>query len=273
MSFATVAFAAASSPAMKTTSRSSWAGREPLAKVFQPIVLKAFTRRAPGSRFATSSLEVPSPRSMTPPTALYGFIASITIFPANDSAGGSASIFRYGIARRTASPNLTASTTDVAFAFGPIEDTREANVPDPRELLTATWCPAFAKSFAAVPPMWPAPTIPILIPSSSDPGRRRRPRAMDFRIPNYICFVHRKLQAAATDAPEPSWNGLTMETPEPRAPARRSRFGFSAIPRKVRWIVFSNAFGAVGFGYLIVFITTYFLETAVSSQYGCLLLG
>src|SRR5256886_6704948 len=119
----------------------------------------------------------------------------------------------------------------------------------------------------------PAPTTPILIPVITCLGRRRRPRAMDFRIPNYICFVHRKLQAAATDAPEPSWNGLTMETPEPRAPARRSRFGFSAIPRKVRWIVFSNAFGAVGFGYLIVFITAYFPETGVSSQVVGLLLG
>src|SRR2546421_245761 len=228
MSFATAAFAGASSPAMKTTSRSSRTGREPLAKVFQPIVLKAFTRRAAGIRFATSSLDVLSPRAMTPPTALYGFIASITIFPAKDSASGSASIFRYGSARRTASPNLTASTTDVAFALGPIEDTNEANVDGPRELLSATWCPAFAKSFAAVPPMCPAPTTPILIPVITCLGRRRRPRAMDFRIPNYICFVHRKLQAAATDAPEPSWNGLTMETPEPRAPARRSRFGFSA---------------------------------------------
>ncbi len=96
---------------------------------------------------------------------------------------------------------------------------------------------------------------------------------MDFRIPNYICFVYRKLQAAAADAPEPSWNGLTMETPEPRPPSRRSRFGFSTIPRKVRWIVFSNAFGAVGFGYLIVFITAYFPETGVSSQVVGLLLG
>src|SRR2546428_472511 len=64
-----------------------------------------------------------------------------------------------------------------------------------------------------------------------------------------------------------------METPEPRPPARRSRFGFSSIPRKVRWIVFSNAFGAVGFGYLIVFITAYFPETGVSSQVVGLLLG
>src|SRR5437867_574904 len=96
---------------------------------------------------------------------------------------------------------------------------------------------------------------------------------MDFRIRNYICFVYRKLQAAAADAPEPSWNGLTMDTPEPRPPVRRSRFGFSSIPRKVRWIVFSNAFGAVGFGYLIVFITAYFPETGVSSQVVGLLLG
>src|SRR2546430_4591965 len=124
------------------------------------------SRRAAGIRFAASSLDVLSPRSMTPPTALYGFIASITIFPAKDSAGGSASTFRYGSARRTASPNLTASATDVAFALGPIEDTNEANVAGPRELLSATWCPAFAKSFAAVPPMCPAPTIPIRIPSS-----------------------------------------------------------------------------------------------------------
>ncbi len=64
-----------------------------------------------------------------------------------------------------------------------------------------------------------------------------------------------------------------METPEPRSPARRSRFGFSVVPRKVRWIVFSNAFGAVGFGYLIVFITAYFPETGVSSQVVGLLLG
>src|SRR5436309_2768278 len=51
----------------------------------------------------------------------------------------------------------------MAFAFGPIEDTNEANVAGPRELLTETWCPASANSFAAVPPMCPAPTIPILI--------------------------------------------------------------------------------------------------------------
>src|SRR5437667_7459922 len=205
MSFATVAFAAASSPAMKTTSRSSWADREPLAKVFQPIVLKAFTRRAPGIRFATSSLDELSPRSMTRPTALYGFIASITIFPPNTSAGGSASIFRYGSARRTASPNLAASTTDMAFAFGPIEDTNEANVAGPRELLTATWCPAFANSFAAVPPMCPAPMTPIRIYDTS--SRPNTSAGYGFSDGPFVCFVYRKLEAAAADGPHPSRNG------------------------------------------------------------------
>lgn len=64
-----------------------------------------------------------------------------------------------------------------------------------------------------------------------------------------------------------------MATPEPLPSARRGRFGFSAIPRKVRWIVFSNAFGAIGFGYLTVFITAYFPEIGVSSQVVGLLLG
>src|SRR5256712_59526 len=64
-----------------------------------------------------------------------------------------------------------------------------------------------------------------------------------------------------------------METPEPRPSSRRSRFGFSVLPGKVRWIVFSNAFGAVGFGSLAVFIPAYFPEVGVSSQVVGLLLG
>src|SRR2546426_36628 len=271
MSFATAAFAAASSPAMKTTSRSSRAGREPLAKVFQPIVLKAFTRRAPGMRFATSSLDVLSPRSMTRPTALYAFIASITIFPANLSAGGSASIFRYGSARRTASPNLAASIADRALAFGPMEDTNEANVAGTRELLTATWCPAFANSFAAVPPMCPAPMTPIRMYNTS--GRPEHVRGLwvfgwAFRV---FCLPETRSGGRGWPAPFPERTG--METPEPPAGKPRNRFGFSQVPRKVRWIVFSNAFGAIGFGYITVFITAYFPEIGVSTQVVGLLLG
>src|SRR5438874_8986144 len=59
INFATTALASPSSPAMKIASR-SWSrseGREPVSSVFQPIVLKAFTRRALGVIFATSSLE------------------------------------------------------------------------------------------------------------------------------------------------------------------------------------------------------------------------
>src|SRR3989442_1327231 len=150
ISFATDDFAAASSPAMNTTSRPSYAGREPLARVFHPIVLKAFTSRAPGRRFATSSLDVLSPRSMTRPTAEYGFIASITILPAKRPTAGSWSILRYGRARSTASPNLTSSSDVAAFAFEPIEATSGANDAGPRELLTATGCPARANDFGGV---------------------------------------------------------------------------------------------------------------------------
>lgn len=50
-------------------------------------------------------------------------------------------------------------------------------------------------------------------------------------------------------------------------------FGFSRIPRKVRWIIYANAFGAVGFGYLIVFITAYLPEIGVESGAVGLILG
>src|SRR5713226_219629 len=96
---------------------------------------------------------------------------------------------------------------------------------------------------------------------------------MDFRIPKYVCFVHRKLDGAAADAPEASRDRPTMATLEPLPSARRGRFGFSAVPPRVRWIVFSNAFGAIGFGYITVFITAYFPEINVSTQIVGLLLG
>ena len=50
-------------------------------------------------------------------------------------------------------------------------------------------------------------------------------------------------------------------------------FGFSTIPSKVRWIVYANAFGAVGFGYLIVFITAYLPEVGMGSGAVGLILG
>src|SRR5207245_10516915 len=107
-----------------------------------------------------------------------------------------------------ASPKSSASTTEVAFAFGPIEDTNEARVAGPRELLTPTWCPALANSFAAVPPMCPAPMTPIRI--TTPRAARTRPRAMGFRMGAFICFVHRQLEAAVADGPQlpgTEWNG------------------------------------------------------------------
>src|SRR5512136_627333 len=49
--------------------------------------------------------------------------------------------------------------------------------------------------------------------------------------------------------------------------------GFASIPSKVRWIIAANAFGAVGFGFLIVFITAYLPEVGVESGAVGLILG
>ena len=56
-------------------------------------------------------------------------------------------------------------------------------------------------------------------------------------------------------------------------PAKPARLGFSMVPSRVRWIVYANALGAVGFGYLIVFITAYLPATGVSSGVVGLILG
>ena len=50
-------------------------------------------------------------------------------------------------------------------------------------------------------------------------------------------------------------------------------FGFSSIPPKVLAIVGANAFGAVGFGYLMVFITAYLPEVGTESGIVGLILG
>ncbi len=64
---------------------------------------------------------------------------------------------------------------------------------------------------------------------------------------------------------------MESSTPSDRKPGRK--LGFAEIPRKVRWILYANAFGAVGFGYLIVFITAYLPQVGVSSGGVGLLLG
>jgi len=60
----------------------------------------------------------------------------------------------------------------------------------------------------------------------------------------------------------------TSQEPEPS-----KGLGFRSIPSKVRWIVYANAFGAVGFGYLIVFITAYLPEVGMESGAVGLILG
>src|SRR5574337_1937027 len=73
-------------------------------------------------------------------------------------------------------------------------------------------------------------------------------------------------------ARRPARNRIPMENESPERKASRG-FGFAGIPSKVRWIIYANALGAVGFGYLIVFITAYLPETGVESGVVGLILG
>ncbi len=64
-----------------------------------------------------------------------------------------------------------------------------------------------------------------------------------------------------------------MEPAGTEPPSARRRIGFSEIPRKVRGIVFANVLGAVGFGYLFVFIAAYLPQIGVGAEVVGLLFG
>src|SRR5688572_2090972 len=87
----------------------------------------------------------------------------MTIFPATVSGGGSASGDLHGTASSTMSAHRAASATVIARAFGPSSETSADSEDGPRELLTATSCPAFAKRRAVVAPIIPAPMMPIFM--------------------------------------------------------------------------------------------------------------
>jgi hypothetical protein len=89
-------------------------------------------------------------------------LTSITTLPANGSGGRSRSA-RGGIAIATTSPKRAASGTVPARTPPPSETTTPASVSGPRELLSMTSWPAAPNRTASARPMWPAPTIPILI--------------------------------------------------------------------------------------------------------------
>ncbi|TLZ75219.1 MAG: hypothetical protein E6K08_09020, partial [Methanobacteriota archaeon] len=57
-----------------------------------------------------------------------------------------------------------------------------------------------------------------------------------------------------------------MEPAGTEPPSARRRIGFSEIPRKVRGIVFANVLGAVGFGYLFVFIAAYLPQIGIGAE-------
>jgi hypothetical protein len=97
------------------------------------------------------------------PSSAYGFIASMTILSAIVSGGGSAAGVRHGTASSTISDHRAASATVMARARGPNSAISPESVSGPRELLSATSCPAFTNNRAAVAPIMPAPTMPILM--------------------------------------------------------------------------------------------------------------
>src|SRR3954466_10617799 len=64
----------------------------------------------------------------------------------------------------TSSPLRAASATGTAVA--PVSAARSASVPGPRELATRTSCPSARRRRVRVPPIWPAPMMPIFMSAS-----------------------------------------------------------------------------------------------------------
>src|SRR6202000_2469473 len=90
-------------------------------------------------------------------------MASITILLRSSSGCGKASGDRHGTASRITSPKPEAPAIDMLCAFDPSSVIRLCRDSGPRELLTATSCPASTNKRAAVAPIFPAPRIPIFI--------------------------------------------------------------------------------------------------------------
>jgi hypothetical protein len=85
-------------------------------------------------------------------------IEEIGFAPYDRSPEGSSSRRPQGIARRTTSPSVAASSTVAARTSPSISSTSSRSVSGPRELASTTSCPARANSRAAVPPILPLPS-------------------------------------------------------------------------------------------------------------------
>ena len=83
--------------------------------------------------------------------------------PSNRPAGRLGTL-PWGMVTTTTSPPRAASATGTAVA--PVSAARSASVPGPRELATRTSCPSARRRRVRVPPIWPAPMMPILMSAS-----------------------------------------------------------------------------------------------------------
>src|ERR1700691_110543 len=86
----------------------------------------------------------------------------MTVLPASGAAGTSGKAVT-GTLTTTMSPAAAASPLVAADARGPSSAARSASVPEPRELLSTTWCPASMASRAMALPICPLPMNPAVV--------------------------------------------------------------------------------------------------------------
>ena len=184
------AFAAPSLPERKTTRRPPCCAGS-AASTAAGIVLNAFTRRAPGTASATTSLEARPPRSLGENAGnSMAFVASTTILPAHRppprTASGTA---EKGIASTTTSAR-SASGTETAVMFRPSSRAKSTSDAGPRWLATRTSMSQRANWVARACPMAPEPRMAKLIGlllSSAEVCRRRvdESRSSNLRCARY----------------------------------------------------------------------------------------
>src|SRR3954451_2494428 len=154
-------FASASSPERKITRRPPPScGSEPSTAA--PRVFAAFTTRAPGTRSATTSLEVRPLRSL----ALKSFVVSMTVMPSHRRPSTASPTRGHGTAMTTMSAPAARSTVP-ADARSPSGETTDASDSGPRLLARTAWRPARSAVRAIAWPSRPAPMIPTLLMSAA----------------------------------------------------------------------------------------------------------
>ena len=200
-----------------------------VARFSKPIVLKALTRRAPGSSSARSSLVL---RSGSGPRR---FMASMTTRP---SSGGSSAIVAgtapQRSAKTTTSAPATASRGAAAEEPGAAEiAARLLSLSGSRTPKTTSW-PALVRAAPRPPPTLPAPMIAMRMLALLSPGRATRPRAAMLRSvtrPGRACPASRR--RTTRSRPMRPRGGTSARSPRAGGRRRPARPARSASPMSV----------------------------------------